>query len=273
MDCFMKMLRTWLTLSVLLAPLVHADDVFQLSGEEITVPVPEGYVRVTEEMSGVTRVVKQMGDTMNDTLACYIPAEDEAAALAGEVPKMERYFVLKVNKQLRNRMVSQKDFNQFKSITKSQNDRIFEDVKRKMPGQMQQVSEGLSEEFDMDLAINLSQMVPLPPHHETDTSMSFSMYINFSGSVASTQMTGAIAATSTFVNASGRVLFLYCYAAKPDLEWSRSASKAWTAQVVASNKPVPSGSSESWLRNLRGYLGLIALVVGGILVVSKLRSA
>jgi hypothetical protein len=81
-----------------------------------------------------------------------------------------------------------------------------------------------------------------------------------------------LAATATFVNVAGKVLFLYCYAPQDHIEWTRSASKIWTEKIMASNPQPPAGSSGSRGMDWRKVLtkgvggailgGLIALILG-----------
>ena len=108
---------------------LYAADTFTINGKQITVPAPKGFVRVTDNMTAVMKFVQQMADPMNDTLAYYIMESDVPTAMAGEIPSLERIFILKVNKQLRNMTVGKNDFSQLKSMTKSQNQQMFEDVK------------------------------------------------------------------------------------------------------------------------------------------------
>jgi len=157
---------------------IFAADTFLINGKEIVVPAPEGFVRVTDDMTAVKKIVQQMADPMNDTLAYYIKESDASTAIAGEIPILARTFALKVNKKLRNYTLGKDDFSQIKSMTKSQNQQILEEVKAQIPEQMKSMSQGVSQEFNVDFAMNISQVVPLEPHHEVENALAFSMYIN-----------------------------------------------------------------------------------------------
>ena len=110
---------------ILLAASAQAADNFTINGRDIIVPAPQGFVRVTEDMTAVMRFVQQMADPMNDTLAYYIMESDVPAAMAGEIPSLERTFILKVNKQLRNMTVGKNDFSLLKSMTKAKTSRCL----------------------------------------------------------------------------------------------------------------------------------------------------
>ena len=134
---------------------VRAADTFTINGNEITVPPPQGFVRITDEMTAVKRFVDKMADPMNDTLAYYIAESDVPMAMAGEIPALERTFILKVNKQLRNVTVGRNDFSQLKEITKSENQKILAKVKSIIPEHMKKISQGMSHEFDVDVAMDI----------------------------------------------------------------------------------------------------------------------
>jgi len=249
-------------------------DTFIINGREITVPTPEVYVRVTDQMTAVSNLYKQMVDPMNDTLASYILASEVPAAMAGEMPSMERTCLLKVNKEIRNITIGKNDFSELKSVTKSQNQQIYEKIKSQVPETMQKMSEGLSQEFDVDFAMNVSQVAPLAPHYEAENAMSYSMYINYGISAGQNKSEGVVANTTTFLNASGTVLFLYSYAAKDDLDVTREVSRKWSESVLASNSEPPSKSPRKGIfdwgkimeKGLIGGVagGLIALIMGAI---------
>ena len=244
---------------------IFAADVFMINGKEITVPAPEGFVCVTEDMATVMRFVSQMADPMNDTLAYYIAESDVPAAMAGEIPSLERTFILKVSKQLRNMTVGKNDFSQIKSMTKSQNQQMLKDVKSQIPEHMKKMSQGVSKEFNIDFAMNISQMVPLAPHYEAENALAFSMYINYGISAGNENIEEIVSATSTFLNASGTVLFLYGYAPKDDLEWTRAASMSWAESVMAKNSQPPEkspGRGIDWSQVMEK--GLIGAIVGGL---------
>lgn len=244
---------------------LFAVDTFTINGKEIAVPAPKGFVHITDDMTGAVKIVQEMADPMNDTLAHYIMESDVPAAMAGEVLSLERTFILKVNKQLRNMTVGKNDFSQLKNITKSQKQKIFEDLKAQIPELMNNMSQGISQEFNVDFTMNIAQMVPLEPHYEAENALAFSMYINYGVFAEDENIEEIISATSTFLYASGTVLFLYGYAPKDELEWTRSASMSWAESIMASNSQLPAkspGRGIDW-NKVMGK-GLVGAIVGGL---------
>ncbi len=258
-------LHTALALLLLQSLPALAADTFTINGKEIVVPVPEGYVRATDDMSAVMKIVRQMDDPMNDTLAYYISESDVPAALAGKVPSLKRTFLLKIDKKLRKTTVSKTDFSKMKSETKSYNKQIVQDAEKHIPELMKNMSQGLSEEFDIDFDMNVSKVIPFDPHYETEDSLAFSMLINFGVSAGGDKTEQVVAGTSTLLNTSGTVLFLYCYAPKDELKWTREASMKWTESITANNSQPPAKSPKrgiDWGSIVRNCL--IGAVAGGL---------
>lgn len=254
-------------------------ETFDIGGKDLVIPSPQGYSRVTQEMNAVYRLSLQMADLKNDQLAYYISDSDTPMALNGEIPTLERTFLLKVNKQLKNMVVGSKDFAELKNMTKRQNKELFESVKSQVPGLMKDTSEGISKEFNVDFAMQISQMIPFDPHYEADNALSYSMYINYGVTTEGTKEESIVSATATYVNVAWKVLFLYCYGPKDDLEWTRSASKKWAEQVMNINAQPPAKSSGGrgldWNKVIeKGIVGavsggLIALIIGVLSIFRK----
>jgi hypothetical protein len=240
---------------------------FDVGGKGIEIPAPDGYVLVTKEMDAVYRLSMQMADPMNELLAYYIPESDAPVALEGGIPSLERTFMIKVSKDLKGMLISSQDFAEIKNSIKRENKEIFESLKSKIPGLTDEASKGISKEFDVNFAFEVSQMIPLEPHYEVDNALSYSMYINYGVSAEGVEEESVVSATTTFVNISGKVLFFYCYGPQGDLEWTRNASKAWTERVMAGNAQPPTQSSGGRGINWAKVIGkgIAWVVVGGLI--------
>ena len=245
-------------------------DTFEIGGKAIVVPVPQGFVRVTEAMPTVNRFCEQIAaaDPANDTLASYILESGVPTAIAGEIPLLDRYFILKVNNGIQRLTVSKNDFAEFKKIIRDQNDALWKRVDPMIREGMSKMSEGVSQEFDVKFTVEISQVVPLAPHYEEENALAFSMFSSASYEVAAEEVgevkeTNITSGTSTYLNAAGRVLFLYSYGQQGDLEWTRTASRDWANEVLGSNLQPPQGSWFDW--NKIGGKALVGAFVGGLL--------
>lgn len=262
----MKIIQNILLLITLIVS-VNAKS-FTVGGKILEIPSPKGFVLVTPQMDAVHRVSLQLVDPMNDQLAYYITESDVPDAMAGEIPSLERTCILKVHKKLKNMVIGVKEFAQMKDVIKQQNQKIFKTMEAKIPSMMDNISKGISKEFDTDFAVKVSNMVPLDTHYETDNVMAYSVYYNYGASAEGHKEDLIVSSTSTLVNISGKVLFLYCYGAKEDLEWTRSASKAWAERIIKNNTQPPSNSPGNggidWERVIEK--GIAGAIIGGLIV-------
>ena len=210
---------------------LRAED-FDISGTTISVPAPKGFVKVSKEMGLVYRYCQQMHDPVNDTLATYISEADAAKAFKGEIPDVKKYFILKVNKKLKEIPIAPKDFAELKTITKNSNQVTIDTLKNELGEAFDVTKNQVKKEFDLDVAFDVSKVIPLPAHYETDQAIAFSMFANLDMNVEGKTQELHLAVTSAFLLKSGKVLFLYNYAPIDDLEWTRQTSQAWVESFV-----------------------------------------
>jgi hypothetical protein len=223
---------------------LHADSI-DIGGKLIEVPSPAGFVRVTPDMTEVKRLSDQMIDPVNDTLAFYIPEAAVPAAMSGEIPDLGRYFMLKVNKKLKAYTASVAEFADLQNTVASQNIKLFEQIKEKMPDYFDKINGNLKKEYGSDFSLGVFQMLPLDPHHKSENAFSYSMFMNVGSGTGPKQSMSVIPATATFLNTSGRILFLYSYGTKDDLAWTRDASQAWHTAILSRNLPPPKKASKA----------------------------
>lgn len=208
---------------------------FTIAEKTIEIPSPKGFAIVTPQMGDLNRFSLQLVDPANDQLAYYITESDVPAAISGKTPSLDRYCVLKVSKRLKTMVLDLNDFTKIKNAVKQQNKQILKSIEAKIPSLMEQTNKGVSKEFGVDFAIKVSQMVPLDMHHATDNTFAYSMYLNYGVAAENYKEDFIVSATATVINISGKILFLNCYGTQEDLEWTRSASKAWAKMIIENN--------------------------------------
>jgi hypothetical protein len=218
-------------------------DTYEVEGKKLVIPPPLGFMLVTSDMVEVYRVYQQLSDPLNDQIACFIPDSEAAKAMAGAMPSLERNFQVKVNKKLKKATISSPDFRKIKEYIKKENEELLKAVMNKMPGIMKEKSKDISKEYNVDFAVTISQYVPLAPHYETEASLAYSMYVNYDYTTNGEKTGTVVGGTATLVNVAGKILFLYCYAPKDELEWTRTVSKTWAKEVLAKNPKPPHRSS------------------------------
>ena len=132
--------------------------------------------------------------------------------------------------------VTTSNFLDLKSAVKSQNDEIFKKVKEQIPGLFEQVNSDITKKYDLNLALSMSQVIPLPVHLETDRSLAFSAFVKYNVNDSSGNAAPLVVVnTTTFIHVNGKVLFLYSFADENDLEWSRETSRQWASAIISAN--------------------------------------
>ena len=119
-------------------------DTFYVGGKKLKIPSPQGFTRVTPQMDAVYRLSQELADPVNDQLAFYIQESEIPAAMSGEIPSLEHYYILKVNKKLKGVVVGSKDFAELKNITKRQNRESLKSVETEVLSLMEKASKGIA---------------------------------------------------------------------------------------------------------------------------------
>jgi len=209
-----------------------------IGGVALEIPNPPGFAPVTPQMAALYDLQKQFVAPTNEEFIAFISDAGVPVALRGEIPDLARRFSVQTAKTLVNASVSSSDFLQLKTISKSQNDDLMKKVEKGLPGLMGQINKGISKQYDVNLALSVSQMIPLPVHEETDRTLAYSAFVKYNMNDASGKPAPYVAVvTATFAHVNGKVLFLYSYAEAAGLEWSREISKEWANAVVVANPP------------------------------------
>lgn len=242
----------------------------------LNIPAPEGYVTVTSNMKPYADIAKRFVAPSNQQYALFISDESATIAKKGGTPESPRKFALQVPKQIIKPTIAKADFAKFKSILKTQNEKLMKQAEAEMPGIVKKMTDGLSKNYDVNLNVTSLQMLPLPPHDETDRSLAFSTLLKFNiddGTGNTTPEESIV--TTTAVHIKGKVILLYVYGAKTDLDWTKTASKTWATRIIAENpstgtvakqenksRPAKSSAGIDWTKAL--ISGAVAAVVGGI---------
>lgn len=257
---------TLLTLFVFSLHTNSLAETFTINGDTVIVPNPADYVTADDSMPNVQRIVQSMADPMNDTLAYYVSEQDAEIARSSKMPDLEHTFMLKLNKQLKGKIVGIREFAMLTKEIKNQNQQIFEKIQDLIPDIMDQTSKNMSNEFDSKMALSVGQMVPLDPHLEDENAFAYSMMINYGVETEGSSEELIVAATATILNVSGHLLFLYSYGPEEELEWTRKSSKEWASDVLSQNAPAqqrsPGAQTINWDTVIKK--GIIGAIIGGI---------
>ena len=252
---------------------VQASDI-QVGDVQITIPSPEGFSPVTPEMAPLFEMQKHFVPASNQEFVAFIAEENVPIAMAGDIPEMPRRFTVQTPKDLVGSFITSADFLEIKTVIKTQNDEIFKKVEQQLPGFSSQVSHGIKQQFDVDLALSISKMLPMPIHLETERAFAYSSFVKYDVKDEQGNTTPfVVVTTATIVHIKGKLLFLYTYAEESGLDWSKDAAKQWAEAVIAANPSdpqtatkeaqTPSAVNIDW--NQVGEKAIVGGVIGGII--------
>jgi hypothetical protein len=195
-----------LSLQLLAGLLMAADVAVNIGETSLTIPTPRGYVPVTKEMAALDRDLEDFVAPQNTRLVSFIPEQYLPAVQRGEIPAMARTVSVQTNKKTVPSTITSSEFARFKDIVRRQNDELIQKAEKEMPGLMDKASKKINDQFNTDLTMNLSSMVPFPPHDESDRSLSFSMLLHYSIKNAAGRSTNGVGyVTTTFLHARGKL--------------------------------------------------------------------
>lgn len=218
-------------------------EIFNIGGTEINIPTPEGFSIVTEKMTGVNWLQSKMVSPDNELIASYIDNSVVDIANKGEIPIMEKTFAIQFYREFRNKTYGTDFFTNMKNLIKEQNKNTLDKIQTEISKLMKNSSKEIEKDLNIDFAMKISQMIPMAHHYDEKNIFSYSMYLKYETSAevdkekfAETETTTA---TATLINVAGKIIFLYCYGNKDDLEWTRKTSLEWAERIISLNKPSP----------------------------------
>lgn len=255
----------------MVASIAHAVEI-SVGATKLAIPAPSGFAPISSDMKPYATVAARFIPPSNEQFALFLPIDDAAAAAKGEIPISSRRCYVQTAKELIQPFVSSGDFAELKRIIKAQNDQILKKAEAEIPGLLKKVSSGLASDYNVDFGLTMSQMLPLPPHYETERGLAYSMIVKYN--VADENGKPSVfegAVTATFVFVRGKVLFLYVNAEKAGLEWSRVESKKWADMVIADNPSIGIIAEREIATRKSGFdwdrviaKGIIGAIIGGI---------
>jgi hypothetical protein len=222
--------------SLLAGPLSAGVTEITVGKVALSIPAPEGYAAVSDQMQPYAGFERRFVPETNEQFASFLPADQVAVAARGEMPATGRKFYVQTEKVIVQATITSADFAQLKQVIKTQNESLMKKAEAQMPGFMDKLNKGIVDDHQLNLNLALTFMLPLPPHHETERSLAYVMFVKFNmqdaqGKTVSHE--GVV--TATFVHVRGKILFLYSTAEKSALAWSKDQARKWSDAVIAAN--------------------------------------
>lgn len=268
-------MRAILLAVLLLAPHVADANRISVGERDIRIPTPAGFAPVTPGMGELHEMQALFVAPGNREFITFVSEDIVPQLLQGDIPELDRRFSVQTAMSVLQVDVSTAGFQELKAKVRADNSQMVKEVEAKVPGWMDRLNEDFGERYQFDPALSMSQLVPLPVHHEDPRSMAYSAFTQYRmNDDHGKPFDFIVTVTATFVHVNGRVLFLYAYGAEDDLAWTRNAAKAWAADIIAANphaaragaSPTGRGGGFNWGKVIAaGMMGGIVVLIGGLL--------
>jgi len=253
-----------------------------VGGVSLVVPNPNGFSPVTPKMLAIRELQQQLVAPSNVEFAAVIPAKDVPAATDGQITDLTLRFSVQTAKSVVDTSVSSLTFARLKTTIRSEQAELVKRAESQSPALLKKFNDGIANKGDVDRAMAVSKVMPLPIHEETDHSLAYSSFVKYEMNDAKGQSDPFVAVfTVTFLHVKDKVLFLYAFADDAGLEWSREASRQWAHALVMQNsvkgdvaKAQTSAVSESqfdWAIMEMAVAGAIGAALVGFFVRAVLR--
>lgn len=208
----------------------------QIGNKTVVVPTPPGFGRVAPEMKDLLDLLDTFTPPSNKSLALYLSESDLALAMSGDMPDMERRYVVQIPKMAIDHNFTAVQFEALKTKSRTDLEKTMADIRPRVNGLMDKASGTLSEKIGTDVELGMDSVVPFPVHHETQNSLSMSVLSRYSVAIKDGEKVSEVASsTMSFVRVKNTVFMLLVYGGRDDLEWTREQSKRWVRAVTAAN--------------------------------------
>jgi hypothetical protein len=245
----------------------------EVGGRRIVLPAPAGFVRCDGLLPEWDRLVTNFFPPSNLLLANYGSPEDAAQLKAGETPPFEHSFNVQIVRSLESKDVGERTFAGLRDDMKKELENLRSTLGEKIKQLVDDGTRKVSGEYNVDIALTISDTAFAGFFAESDTSLGFTMLMKAkekddAGNDKETR--SVVAAIMSPVN--GRLLNFYCtkpYAGDTDRQEVEKAVSAWRDAVVAANPRVAGPAAKSSIFSNTLTMAAIGGAIGGLLFAFK----
>lgn len=229
-------MRNALTITViaLLSTLANAAEI-SVGGTTLTVRTPQGFARLTDDMQPLYDVALDTANPNNRRLVTFIDENVAPLARAGELLTLERFINIEIMRKLEPTIATSADFAQVQGLIRDDLDKAIAKIERSMPQKMADLSTKVSETLDVELALSLSNVVPIPVHQQDERLISHSMVVKYEMSEPAGRTDFIVTVTTTYLFLKGKILYVYVYGGPDDLSWTRAEAAELAAEILSAN--------------------------------------
>lgn len=202
----------------------------------LSLPAPEGFALLTKDTQPLYDLAQRTVASENVQFAMFIPVDEITNAKHNQLYRLPRRASVQCAKTIVQNKLTNAEFDKLKAIMKSQNDSIIQRLNAELPKEIEKLNKDVFDTYHKQLGYSLSGVVPLPAHRDDERCLAYSMAMKGKmNNSASQAVTFESVATVSVIHVRGKVLFLWVYAEKEGLQWSREIARHWSNALLAAN--------------------------------------
>jgi len=221
------------------AGLVEDDEiVLQIGSQAVNVPIPWGYVEVSNLVPRIREMAQAMTPDTHELLAVFISGADLELLIEGRSVGLERYMLLQTARVEESTTVTATEFNAQRARIQAQQAPLLEEMQQRVGEPVGDVSQMVSQQLERAIDLQIGDSTPLGIFIDTERQMALATLTKYRVSAEGRAFDYLIVGATNFIHIADRVLLLYIYAihnSHEDFEWVRKLSQLWVSEIFADN--------------------------------------
>ncbi|PIE23034.1 MAG: hypothetical protein CSA62_09085 [Planctomycetota bacterium] len=205
---------------------------FEVGGETIQVPLPDGYLLATAELGEALKQIQPNVAQTQRQLALFLPKSVVAGIHEGEHPRIESILSLQVPRAMEH---TRFDRSSFTAVVLGDYDKLKEDIDS---GQNKSQKDKKGKEARAQESLRL-----LPPYLKASDVFGFTQLHSHSIEIEGKKQSVVEAEVYTVCNVSGIMLCIFHFGPEEQVRQGEAASSAWSRAILAANPQPPEQSS------------------------------
>ena len=255
----MRFVLLWiLCLLIVTMPCPLVAEEIHLGETSLTIPAPEGFALLTKDIQPLYDLAQRTVSSENVQFAMFIPAEELPSAREHQLTSLPRRASVQSAKAIIQHTVTNAEFDSLKESIKSLNDATMKQLNAELPKEIEKLNKDVLDTYHRKLGYSVAGIVPLPAHRNEERCLAYSMAMKGQiNNAAGAAVPFENVATVSALHVRGKVLFLWVYAEKEGLQWSRELARHWSDAVLEANPStgeIAALERGSWLSRLSNSL-------------------
>lgn len=216
-----------------------ADIGYRLGTKSVLIPAPEGYEEASSQIDDVRRFFEATEAPDLDLLAVHVPVDILERLKTGERFNLSLYTKVSVPKRLREIDISLSDFSKRVSALQGNSAKVFDFTSPEMKAILQGNNKSMSDFFEREAKMDLSQPVNLGEIAKTDESYGVLLLFKVKFEIDGKQEELFVLGGVSMVRIKQRLVFIYTYRrfnSNEDAELIRNFTKQWLGQIIKVNQ-------------------------------------